>query len=104
MGRDDEYDEEVDGKIAFVSYLIEAEVLATDKAFGVARKFVGERSTKGFSEKQLYVFEKQVLCHKVSNCGQCGRPIEWSEMQEVLERDGRTCEDCVSRREKIMAE
>lgn len=79
---DDEYSVDVDDVHGFENFL--SEVINAGhldgKALGITKQVI-EKGQDSLSDKQEYVFKKEVVREFISmKCGRCGNGIPWSEM------------------------
>jgi len=92
MGWNDRLDED-DGESAFLEELIEYGMLDST-ANGITRPVI-DKGESGLSDKQRYVFEKQVIERfSTTECKRCQGDIAWSEMFEA-HMNGGYCGRCV---------
>ncbi len=84
--------DEDDGFNDFLQQIIDMDHLE-GAALGIT-KLVIEKGEDALSEKQKYVFQKQVLDEfTTSGCSRCGSDIPWSEMYDAATEHG-MCNYC----------
>lgn len=85
-------DDDDDGFNDFLQQIIDMEHLE-GAALGIT-KLVIEKGEDALSDKQKYVFKKQVLDEfTTSECSRCGGDIPWSEMYDAATEHG-MCNYC----------
>ena len=89
-----------DDRNEFLQHLIDMRCLE-QPALGIT-KLVIDKGEEALSEKQKFVFRRDVLDVFVTeDCSQCGSNVPWSEMYDAYENGG-TCGYCLYREEKIL--
>ena len=86
----------------FLKALIDTGDLRGKPAEGIA-KLVLDKGQKNLSEKQLFVFNRDVVEVYRGVCEECGEQVPWSEAYEFY-HSGDRCGSCQTRYENFMAE
>jgi DNA-directed RNA polymerase subunit RPC12/RpoP len=95
----DRYNE--DGFAEYIQEIIDGEHL-DGAALGIAKQ-VADRGLDSLSDKQKYVFERDVMSHYyVEECERCGNEIPWEEMYQAT--DSNYCSYCEHMYQKMLAE
>ena len=96
MGWNDRIDDD-EGYADFLQSLIDDSYLE-GAAEGITKQVI-TKGEESLSDKQKYVFDKEVLGKYVKECTRCGINIPWSEMSAALENGGfcNYCEHMMSK-------
>lgn len=86
----------------FLQQLVDTGDLRNSAAEGIA-KLVIDKGEDVLSEKQRFVFDRDVVKAYTGTCDECGQRVPWSQAYEYFHSPGR-CADCEARYEKFMQE
>lgn len=89
-----------DAFISVLQYLLESERIEDDRAQGVARQIIGERSLNNLTDKQIYRYKQDVLHLIEVYCeGHCEGMVDINDLENAylreMELGGVYCQHCM---------